>query len=68
MISGADKLARLQQKDREFNGRSMEIGENEERVTIKTGKLRDLKPYQVLLAKERIPALIAGESGGCGKG
>jgi hypothetical protein len=68
LISGREKLEQKRQKVEAFNGRSMDISADDELVTIKNGKLRDLKPYQILLAKERIPALLTGESGGCGKG
>jgi hypothetical protein len=68
LISGTDKLARAKEQTRAFFNRSMEIGPDEPRVPIKGGKLRDLKPYQLLLARERIPALITGEGGDCRKG
>jgi len=68
LISGMEEFARAKEKSKAFFSRSMEIGPAEPRVVIKGGKLRDLKPYQLLLAKERIPALITGESGECRKG
>lgn len=68
LISGPEKLELGKKKSQEFQARSMDISEEDQRVVIRGGKLRDIKPYQLLLAKERIPALITGESGGCGKG
>ncbi len=68
LISGIEKLARKRKEEEAFNSRSMSISADDSLVTIKNGKLRDLKPYQILLKKERIPALLTGESGGCAKG
>jgi hypothetical protein len=68
LISGAEKLAKLQNKEQAFYSRSMDISASDQLITIRNGKLRDLKPYQILLAKDRIPALITGDSGGCAKG
>lgn len=68
LITGAEKLAQEKKKTKDFFSRSMEIGADEPRIAIRDGKLRDLKPYQMLLAKERIPALITGQAGDCRKG
>jgi len=68
LISGVEKLARAKAKSEAYFSRSMEIGADEPRVAIRGGKLRDLKPYQLLLAKARIPALLTGETGGGKKG
>lgn len=68
LISGAEKLRQARQKAQAFHGRSMEISASDPRVAIRGGKLRDLKPYQLLLARERIPSLITGEAGDCRKG
>ena len=68
LISGAQKLQLAKEQTIAFFNRSMEIGPAEPRIAIKAGKLRDLKPYQLLLAKQRIPALITGEGGDCRKG
>jgi hypothetical protein len=68
LISGVEKLEKLRLKELEFNGRSMNITTQDERVVIRTGKLRDLKQLQILLARERVPTIISGESASCGKG
>jgi hypothetical protein len=68
LISGEDKIATLK-KEAKLNGeRSMEISPEDRLIAIRNGKVRDLKPYQVLLARHTIPALINGESGNCSKG
>ena len=68
LISGTEKLEAAKRKHDAFYSRSMEIGDDEPRVAIRGGKLRDLKPLQRLLAEQRIPALITGEAGGCQRG
>ena len=68
LISGSEKFAQKREKEKAFNGKSMHISENDQLVTIKNGKLRDLKPYQILLERQRIPALLTSEAGGCAKG
>lgn len=68
LISGSEKLEQAKRKVQAVHDRSMEISEHDPRVVIRGGKLRDLKAYQLLLARERIPALITGEAGNCGKG
>lgn len=68
LISGTERLEQTRETRQAFQARSMDITEADELVVIRGGKLRDLKPYQMLLAKERIPALISGESTGCGSG
>lgn len=68
LVSGAEKLAEAKRQVKDFTSRSMEIGAGDPRVAVRGGKLRDLKPYQLLLAKERIPSLLTGEAGDCRKG
>ena len=68
LVSGEERLREAKHRHKEFNSRSMEIGDNEARVAIRHGKLRDLKPSQLLLARERIPALLVGQPGGCSSG
>lgn len=67
LISGRDKLARMQEDEAGREKRSMDIGEEDQLVPIRQGKLRDLKPFQILLARHTIPALLTGEAG-CAKG
>jgi len=68
LISAQERLRILRDQEKGFAARSMEITEGEPLVAIREGKLRDLKPYQILLAKERIPTLLNGGAGGCAKG
>lgn len=68
LISGAENLEAKRQQEKAFNGKSMDISADDDLVTIKNGKLRDLKPYQILLERQRIPALLTSEAGGCAKG
>jgi len=65
LISGRERLAREKRRHEEFQGRSMEIAPGEPLVAIRGGKLRDLKPLQLLLIRERIPSLLTGEAGEC---
>ncbi|WP_136797784.1 hypothetical protein [Desulfosediminicola ganghwensis] len=68
LISGEERLGLLTSKEQGFTARSMEIADGESMVAIREGKLRDLKPYQILLGKDRIPALLNGDAAGCAKG
>ncbi len=68
LISGRERLALERRREESFHSRSMEIAPGEPLVAIRGGKLRDLKPLQLLLAKERIPSLMTGEAGDCRKG
>lgn len=68
LISGTEKLARLQVVQQVFGQRSMDISPEDELVNIRKGPLNDMKSLQKILAIERIPALLAGEEGGCAKG
>ena len=68
LISGVEKLEKLCLQELAFNRRSMNINAQDQCVVIRNGKLRDLKPLQILLATEGIPTIISGESTGYGKG
>ena len=68
LIPGAEKLRELQQRAQKLASRTMTIGPGDELVAIRNGKLKDLKPLQVLLARETIPSRLTGEAGGCAKG
>jgi hypothetical protein len=68
LISGSEKYRQASQEARERGSRTMDISADDELVAIKSGKLKDLKPIQVLLARETIPALLTGEGGGCSSG
>jgi hypothetical protein len=68
LISGTEKLARVQAMQQAFGERSMDIWPEDELVNIRKGPLKDMKALQKILASERIPALLAGDEGGCAKG
>lgn len=68
LISGIDKLAGMQAAQLAFGQRSMDISHKDELVTVRKGPLKDMKVLRKLLAAERIPALLAGDEDGCGKG
>jgi hypothetical protein len=46
----------------------MDISADDELVSIRKGPLKDVKGLKRLLAAERIPAILAGDEGGCSKG
>lgn len=67
LISGAEKLAQVKREEEMVASRTMEILPTDELLTIQKGLIKDIKALQKLLAKERIPAIIAGDEG-CAKG
>ena len=68
LVSGAEKLAGMQAAEQAMGERSMDIAAEDELVTVRKGPLKDMKALRKLLAAERIPALLAGDADGCGKG
>lgn len=66
--SGEQKIARLQEEEQQLLGRSMALEPGCETVNLRQGPLREIKELQRVLARERIPSLIGGEEGACGKG
>jgi hypothetical protein len=68
LISGEEKLGLMRKVASVYSGRSMDIGGDDELVSLRKGPLRDIKVLQKLLAKERIPSVIAGDESSCGKG
>lgn len=65
LISGVQRLAMEQARNRGRTGRSMEIAAGEALVTLRSGQLKDIKVLQRQLADERIPSIIGGEGGAC---
>lgn len=49
-------------------GRNVPITPEDQLVDILKGKVLNVKNFQVLLEREGIPSLIAGDSSSCGKG
>jgi hypothetical protein len=68
LISGREKLAQIEEKEQLFSSRSMELSPDDELVILRKGPLKDIKQLQKLLAKERIPGVLAGDEQSCGKG
>jgi hypothetical protein len=68
LISGPEKLARIKAVQEAFGERSMDISPEDGLVNIRKGPLKDMKALQKILAAERIPAVLAGDEGGCAKG
>ena len=67
LISGSERLAQEQSKNKVLAGRSMDISLEDDLVPLRKGVLLEMKNLQNILAKERIPALITGEQSSCGK-
>jgi len=68
LVSGVEKLARLRADNSRLQNRSMELHPGCETVNLRKGPLRDMKELQRVLARERIPSLLGGEPGECGRG
>lgn len=66
--SGSDRLARLDEEERRLLARPMDISPGSETVALRKGQLREMKEVQRVLARQRIPSLLGGEDGDCGKG
>ena len=68
LINGEEKIELLQAEKTSSSLRTMEISVNDELVSIRKGPLKDIKALQRILADERIPSILAGDEGSCGKG
>jgi hypothetical protein len=68
LISGKEKLELEKANYDAFSEHSMEISPDDTLVNIRKGPLKDIKSQQILLAKGRVPAIIAGDENSCGKG
>ncbi|MCP4343222.1 MAG: hypothetical protein GY799_31195 [Desulfobulbaceae bacterium] len=68
LISGREKLDRIIKAEEVLGERSMDISPDDELVNIRKGPLKDMKALQKLLAQNRVPAILAGDEGGCAKG
>lgn len=68
LISGREKLDRLARERETLGRRSMELSPEDELVSIRKGSLADLKYLRQVLAREQIPALLAGDEANCGRG
>jgi hypothetical protein len=68
LITGIEKLAVEQDKAVKLASRSMELSSDDQMADIRKGPLSEMKHLQAVLAARKIPSLIGGEKGGCGKG
>lgn len=68
LISGQEKLDRQASEREKYGRRNMELSPEDDLVDIRKGSLADLKYLRQVLARERIPALIAGDEPNCGRG
>ncbi len=68
LIPGSEKLAEILRREQALGSRSMEISVDDELVTLRKGQLKDIKQLKKLLAKEKIPAILAGDEQSCGQG
>lgn len=66
--SGVERRQRLQAGESLLLSRSMELTPGCETVNLRKGLLRDMQELQRVLARKRIPSLLGGERGECGKG
>jgi rubrerythrin len=69
LILGQEKIAAEVVVKQKKVARSMELSVDDDLVNIRKGSLLEMKNLQQILAKEHVPALIAGEKkSNCGKG
>ena len=68
LISGGEKMEMEQEKAARLTSRSMELSSDDELVNVRKGPLGEIKHLQAVLATSKIPSLIVGEKGECGKG
>lgn len=68
LMTGKEKIQRTCAEKESSNLRSMDISSDDELVTIRKGPLKDIKALKRILANERVPSILAGDEGRCGKG
>lgn len=69
LIPGREKIVAEEALQQKKVVRSMQLSVDDDLVNIRKGPLLEMKKLQQLLAREHIPALIAGEkTSSCGKG
>ncbi|PHR26428.1 MAG: hypothetical protein COA36_12205 [Desulfotalea sp.] len=68
LMTGEEKIRRHALENQSLNTRTMEIEPGDELISIRNGPLKDMKMLQKVLAKEKIPSILAGDEGSCGKG
>ena len=68
LISGSERLALEEAAQSKMAARSMDISGEDELANIKKGPRGEMKQLQGVLAAAKIPAILFGEKGSCGKG
>ncbi|MFT5698907.1 MAG: hypothetical protein ACI8ZB_001763 [Desulforhopalus sp.] len=68
LMTGKEKIQLFDVQSQSLTTRTMEMSPEDELVSIRKGPLKDIKVLQKILKKERIPSLLAGDEGSCGKG
>lgn len=68
LMTGEEKIQLACAEKESSNLRTMDISADDELVSIRKGPLKDVKGLKRILAAERIPAILAGDEGGCSKG
>ena len=68
LMTGKEKIQHVSAEKESSNLRTMDISADDELVSIRKGPLKDVKGLKRILAAERIPAILAGDEGGCAKG
>ncbi|MFT5726467.1 MAG: hypothetical protein ACI8PB_000588 [Desulforhopalus sp.] len=68
LMTGDEKIQRKIAETASSSLRSMDISSDDELVSIRKAPLKDVKALQRILATERIPSILAGDEGSCGKG
>lgn len=68
LLNGRERIELDSAQNESFYSRTMDISSEDELISIRKGPLKDVKLLQKILAKERIPAILAGDEASCGKG
>lgn len=68
LMTGDEKIERKIAEVSSSHLRSMDISPDDELISIRKGPLKDVKSLQRILASKRIPSILAGDEGTCGKG
>ena len=68
LITGLQKIALEEERQRILEGRSMDLSPNDDLVAIRRGPLADMRHLSDLLNSENIGTLLAGDDNTCGKG
>lgn len=68
LMTGEEKIQHASAEKQSSNLRTMDISSDDELVSIRKGPLKDVKSLKRILAAERIPSILAGDEGSCGKG